>query len=334
MAGRERFQMTKGGYILSLNAERMSGCSWDCLKRSLSTSAAAQDKHSKSSSSSSSQRTYTFKTLNVAKPDFGILQVELNRPDRLNAINKDAWREIRECFEVIALDSDCRVVILGGLGKHFCAGIDLSDIADLTSIIGTDSDPARKGFQFRSLVRSLQATFNAIEECPKPVIAAIHGGCIGAGVDMTSACDIRYCTHDAFFSIKEVDIGMAADVGTLQRFPKIVGNDSLVREFALTGRNFSASEASKIGFVSRTFDSRASMMSLALDVAKKIASKSPVAIQSTKINLNYSRDHSVHEGLQNQINWQGFALQTEDLMTAAMASADRSGNTIPKFKDI
>ena len=177
------------------------------------------------------------------------------------------------------------------------------------------------------------------------MIAAVHAGCIGGGVDLVTAADIRYCTQDAFFQIKEVeignqnkklilfvffftftfDLGLAADVGTLQRLPKVIGSDSLVRELAYTARKMFADEAAQAGLVSRVFPDKETLLKAALETASLIAGKSPVAIQGTKHNLNYSRDHSIEEGLSYMTTWNAAMLQSEDLRIAAMASMDRKG---------
>ena len=147
-------------------------------------------------------------------------------------------------------------------------------------------------------VSATQVLFNAIEECRVPVVACIHRACLGAGVDMVCAADIRYCTTDAVFAVKEVMLGLAADIGTLQRMPKVMGSESLLRELAFTGRDFTSDEAKEHGFVSRVFDDRQSMCEKALDVCQQIAATSPIAVIGTKNNLIYARDHSVAEGLQ------------------------------------
>ena len=154
-------------------------------------------------------------------------------------------------------------------------------------------DVARKALRARNMLISWQEAFTAIEKCPQPVIAAVHGGCIGGGMDLISCCDIRMSEKKTFFSVKEVDIGLAADLGTLQRFPKIVGNQSFVREVCYTGRRFSSAEAMSVGFVSGIASDREDLLAKANSLAKLIASKSPVAVTGTKVSLNYARDHSV-----------------------------------------
>ena len=183
---------------------------------------------------------------------------------------------------------DIRVVILKGNG-NFTAGIDLTDTTLFpTSFDDGEVDPARKGIAFSSQIRDMQAAFTAIEQCPVPVIAAIEGYCIGAGVDLASACDVRLCEPKSQFAVREVMIGLAADCGTLQRLPKITGNDSRVRELCYTGDIFDAKVALQIGFVSRITPL---LMDDALALAKEISQNSPVAVTSTKKSLVYSRDH-------------------------------------------
>merc|ERR1719277_2092022 len=158
-----------------------------------------------------------------------------------------------------------------------------------------------------------QDAITAIERCLKPTIAVIHGACVGAGVDLITACDVRLCSADAFFSVKEVAVGLAADVGTLARLPKIVGNDSLVRELALSARNFSAEEAKSFGLVSRVLGSTEEALADGISLAAQIAAHSPVAIVGTKKNLNYARDHTVQESLDFVKTWNACMLQSEDL---------------------
>lgn len=232
-----------------------------------------------------------------------------------------------ECFNAISLDQDCRAVIISGNGKHFTAGLDLTDViqGELGASMMGDGDVARKFVALRRTVKAYQASFNAIEECAKPVIAAVHAGCIGGGVDLITAADIRYCTSDAFFQVKEVDIGMAADVGTLQRLPKVMGSESLVRELAFTARQMFADEAHRCGLVSRVLPDKEALMAAALEVAGMIAARSPVAVQGTKHQLVYARDHSVKEALDYISTWNAAMLQSEDVQKAAMASMNRKG---------
>jgi delta(3,5)-delta(2,4)-dienoyl-CoA isomerase len=181
-------------------------------------------------------------------------------------------------------------------------------------------DTSRKAVALNRIIANFQESFTVIEKCPKPVIAAIHGACIGAGVDLICACDMRYCTQDAWFQIKEVDIGIVADVGTLQRLPKIVGNDSLVRELCFTARVLKAKESQEFGLVSKMFADKEAMLIGTLEVAALIASKSPIAVQGTKESLIYARDHSVDEALRQVRTMNQSMLQSEDVMKAITAA--------------
>ncbi|XP_064623837.1 delta(3,5)-Delta(2,4)-dienoyl-CoA isomerase, mitochondrial-like [Lineus longissimus] len=271
-----------------------------------------------------------YETLKVTTPLENVVQVEINRPEKRNAMNRAFWREIRECFQKLANDSDCRAVVLSAAGKVYTAGLDIMDNAELM-MQGDVEDVGRKAMNFRNMIRDYQESFTVIEKCPKPVIAAIHNACVGGGVDMVTACDIRYCSKDAWFQIKEVDIGLAADVGTLQRLPKVIGNDSLARELAYTARKMMADEAKEAGLVSKVFEDRDSTINGALETAAVIASKSPIAVQGSKISLVYSRDHSVPEGLVNVGTWNQAMLQSEDLMKAAMANQTKEKATFSKL---
>jgi delta(3,5)-delta(2,4)-dienoyl-CoA isomerase len=273
---------------------------------------------------------YKFETLKVTSPNEFVYHVEINRPDKRNAMNQTFWGEIRECFHKIADDSDCRVAVLSGAGKCFTAGLDLND-AGMAQHVGMDVDIARKAYLLKKTILQYQESFSSIEKCPKIVIAAIHNFCLGAGVDLIAACDIRYCTKDSSFQIKEVDVGLAADVGTLQRLPKIVGNDSAVRELAVTARMFFAEEADKLGLVSQVFPDKDAMQASVLETAKLIASKSPVAVQGTKVNLNYSRDHPTDQALHFQAHYNMCMLQSEDLLKSMMALMSKS---TPEFSKL
>jgi len=265
-------------------------------------------------------------------------------------MNKTFWLEMSACFDAVAEDEECRCVVVAAEGRVFTAGLDLGDTALVQAISGGAAnadddddfddeddensdrpDVSRKAFAIRKIVLKFQDSFTSIERCPKPVVAAIHGACIGGGIDLISACDVRFCSRDAFFQVKEVDVGLAADVGTLQRLPRIVGGDSLVRELCYTARKMGADEAYRCGLVSRVTEDRETALAAALETAQLIAEKSPVAVQGTKHNLIYARDHSVAESLHYMAAWNSAMLQSEDVMRAAVAAVSKEK---PKFKKL
>lgn len=249
-----------------------------------------------------------------------IARVIFNRPERANALNQKAWDEMKAIFEELDENEDVRVIILSGHGKHFCAGIDLELLMGVAQF--AQKCEGRKREKLRKKVLELQAPINAIEQCSKPVIAAIHGGCIGGGVDIVSACDMRYSTEDAFFTIKEIDMGMVADLGTLQRLPKIIP-PGIVRELAYTGRNVSGKEAERIGLTNRSFPDAETMLTEVLKIAQTMAAKSPLSIRGTKAILNHSRDHSVADGLDYMATWNAAMLLSDDLMEAFQAKMQK-----------
>lgn len=272
-------------------------------------------------------------TLRLQREGQHVLHLQLHRPGKRNAINLLCWRELVQCFQDISRDPSCRAVVVSGAGSAFTAGIDLSDLA--SAFAGDpEQDVARRSWQLRQRILEFQESFSVMEKCPKPVIAAVHGPCIGAGVDLISACDIRFCSQDASFQVKEVDMGLAADVGTLQRLPKIVGSQSLVNELAFTARVMRASEALSCGLVSRVLPDKQTLLEVALEVAAAIAARSPVAVQGTKLNLVYSRDRPVSEGLLHAATWNMAMLQTEDIPKSVQAALEKKGPEAVPFSKL
>ncbi len=199
-----------------------------------------------------------------------------------------------------------------------------ADAAEVFASLTPDKpDTARTSFALMGVIKRMQETFTCMERCPQPVIAAVHGGCVGAGVDLITACDIRVCSEDAWFSVKEVDVGLAADVGTLQRLPKVMGNQSLVRELALTARRMAAAEALTHGLVSHVLPTKDAAIAKAQEIAKAIAERSPVAVIGTKMVLNHSRDASVTDGLNFVSVWNASMLQTNDIGECMSATAEK-----------
>ncbi len=265
-----------------------------------------------------------FETLQLTLQE-RVALVELNRPDKANSMSAAMWADLAACFRWCDEEGGVRAVVLAARGKHFCAGIDLQMFASLDD---QQLEAARRAEQRRNLIERLQSNLGAIEKCRKPVLAAIQYTCIGGGVDMVSCCDMRYCTQDAYFSIKELELGMVADVGTLQRLPRLIG-DGLVRELAYTGRRMNADEALQSGFVNRVYADREEMLEAVMAMARLIASHSPLAIRGTKEVLLYGRDHSVEEGLRYIANWNAGMLSADDLMRSVAAAGKREDLQYP-----
>ena len=266
-------------------------------------------------------------TLAVAQAD-GIATVTLNRPDKANAMVEAMWYEIREAMRWADATPEVRCVVLAGAGKHFTAGIDLGMLAGLGARI-KGADEGRTREKLRLLILDLQDTLTSIEKCRKPVLAAIHGACVGGGIDLVTACDMRYCSRDAYFSIKEIDVGMTADVGTLQRLPRLIG-EGMARELAYTGRRVEADEALGIRLVNRVFDTPEALAAGVRDIALQIAAKSPLAVRGSKEMITYARDHSVADGLNYIATWNAAMLLSADLFEAGAAAMQKRP---PTFAD-
>lgn len=257
-----------------------------------------------------------------------IAHVAFNRPEKANSLNEKSWEELQAIFEDIDKNEEVRVAVLSGEGKLFCAGIDLQMLMSVKQVEEIEC-AGRRSEQILGFIKKLQAPINAIEQCSKPVLAAIHNGCIGGGVDIVAACDMRYCTQDAYFTIKEIDMGMVADLGTLQRLPKFA-KPAVVSEMAFTGRKVGAEEAKEIGLVNNYFDDKETLLDGVMKVAELVASKSPLSVRGTKEVLRHTRDHSVADGLHHMAVWNSAMLLSDDLTQAFMAAMSKQK---PNFKD-
>jgi enoyl-CoA hydratase len=245
-----------------------------------------------------------------------VAHLAMNRPDRSNAMSADFWTDLPRLMRELAADSTVRCAVISGEGRNFTGGMDLQAFAGISKLF--DSEPGRAAHAMRQTILDLQDAFNAVEQAPFPVICAIHGACIGAGVDLITACDMRIASSNAFFAIEEIHIGMAADVGTLQRLPKLIA-PAIAAELAFTGRRFSAEEAHGVGLVSAVHETPEAGLAAAFELADAIAGKSPLAIAGIKRNLQYARDHSVSDGLDYVATWNGGMLRPADLMSAVQA---------------
>jgi enoyl-CoA hydratase len=268
-----------------------------------------------------------FSTLEVTL-DAGVATIALNRPDKANAMSEPMWYEIEQAMEWLDSTPEARVGVITGKGKFFTAGIDLTLLMGLGAKIEDDCDGRRRE-KLRRLILKLQDTLSSIERCRKPVLAAIHGACIGGGIDLITACDMRYCSANAYFTVKEIDVGMTADVGTLQRLPHLVG-DGMARELAYTGRRVEGPEAQQMRLVNRCFDTPEALQAGVMEIAQTIAAKSPLSIRGCKEMITYARDHTVADGLNYIATWNAAMLMSKDLFEAGAANMQKRD---PVFKD-
>lgn len=259
--------------------------------------------------------------------DGAVAHLIMNRPDKLNAMNKAFWAELPRLIRALEEDGATRAMVLSGEGRHFTAGMDLAAFADVAA---AGEEPARDAYKFRRELLKLQGSFTALEEAPFPTIMAIHGACIGGGIDMITAADIRLASADAYFRVEEINIGMTADVGTLQRLPKLI-SFGLAMELSLTGRRFDAEEAKGFGLINHVHADRDATVAAAMEMAHEIAAKSPLAITGVKRSLHYARDHTVAEGLEQIASWNAGMLKAEDLMRAIQARAAKQD---AEFRDL
>ena len=255
-----------------------------------------------------------------------IAHLVLNQPQALNTMHPTFWRELDGVLTQLHRDTDARVLVISSTGKHFSAGMALETFSG--EGLMNDQTPEGRAAVFDTL-QDIQSTFNKIEKLRIPVIAAIQGGCIGGAVDLVTACCIRYATADAFFCIQEINIGLVADVGTLQRLPKLIPL-GVAKELAYTGRRLGAAKALGYGLVNEVFDTQDAMIAGALQCAAEIAAKPPVAIWGTKQVVHYARDHSVDDALQ-QMGWvQGAIWSNAHVGEAVSAMKEkRAGNYPP-----
>ena len=262
-----------------------------------------------------------------------VAHISMCRGDAFNTMTKAFWSELPELVDKISDEGKARVIVLSAQGKHFCAGMDLANFKSDGDFLSIDTKKITQGrkseAQFR-VTRDLQYSISCLEKSRIPVIAAIQGACIGAGVDLITACDIRYASSDAFFCIQEINIGMAADVGTLQRLPYLIP-EGILRELAFTGRKLSADEGLKYGLVNAVFDTPDAVIEHALSVAHEIADKAPLAISGVKEVLNYNRDHTVEESLNYNALWNAAMNFSDDMMEAFKSKTEKRD---PDFQDL
>jgi enoyl-CoA hydratase len=259
-----------------------------------------------------------------------VAHIVLNRPEAFNAMPRAFWNELPRIVNDINDNAKARVIVISSTGKHFTAGMDISVFTDGEGVSAGGGDQHTRAEAFRQFVLTLQGSFSCLDNVRMPVIAAIQGGCIGAGVDMTSACDIRYCTEDAFFQIAEINIAMTADVGTFPRLCKLIP-EGWVRELAYSGRRLPAQRAKEIGLVNDVFPTQGAMLAHVMELAAEIAAKAPVAVAGSKRMINYARDHSIADGLDYIATWQAGMFAPPHMMEAFAAKAQKRE---PEFPDL
>jgi len=262
-----------------------------------------------------------------------IAHIILNRPEKMNSLPPSFWSDLPHIINEIDQDALARVIVISSTGKHFSAGMDLSVFgeADAAKKRKNQNDSGRQKGSFYKNLLKLQETFNCIDNSRIPVLMAIHGGCIGGAVDFASACDMRYCTEDAFFCIQEINIGMTADVGTFPRLPYLLPM-GVVKELAFTGRRLLSKEAKEIGLVNNIFSSQEKMLKEVMLIAKEISKKSPLAIWGSKEAINYTRGRTIEEGLNQIALWQSGMYNPQVDMMEALGS--QIENKEPEFEDL
>jgi len=259
-----------------------------------------------------------------------VAHLVLNRPEQLNTMHPQFWRELDGVLAGLHAGSQARVLVISSTGRHFSAGMALDMFG---GAIALDDRSAEGRAAIYDLVVDMQATFNKIENLRIPVIAAIHGGCIGGAVDMVTAACMRYATQDAFFCIQEINIGMVADMGTLQRLPKLIPA-GLAKELAYTGRRLPAARALAAGLVNEVFDTQQAMLDAALACAREIASKPPVAIWGSKQALNYARDHGVEDSLRQMGLLQAAVWSNQHVRESVQAMQHKRAGDFPPLAQL
>lgn len=243
-----------------------------------------------------------------------IAHIQLNRPERKNMMTLSFWDELPDLVKKIERESTARVIVLSSTGRHFSAGLDLSVFQSLQS-------QGAQGPELYSKIKLMQRCMSSLADCRIPVIAAIQGAAIGGAVDLLSACDLRYCSEEAYFTIEEINVGMTADVGTFPRLLKLMP-EAVVKEYAFTGAQLTAQHAESLGFVNAVLPSHEAAVNHAMDVARTIASKAPMAMWGTKRAIHWSRDHTTQDGLDQIALWNASALSWSDINESIKARAE------------
>jgi len=261
--------------------------------------------------------------------DNGVAHIQMKRPEAFNSMTRAFWNELPAIVTDIDDNARARAIVISSTGKHFCSGMDLAVFTDGEGVSANrDGDPYVRNEALRRHIHHLQNTFTCLDEARIPVLAAIHGGCIGGAVDFVSACDIRYASADAFFCIQEINIAMTADVGTFPRLCKLMP-EGWVRELAYTGRRLPAHKAKEIGLVNEVYDSHEHLVAAVLETAREIAAKNPIAVSGSKVMINYARDHTIRDGLDYIATWQTGMFAPPHMLEAFQAKAQKREPNYP-----
>lgn len=253
-----------------------------------------------------------------------VAHIQLNRPKVKNAFGLETAGEFIESLNDCETDPTIRCVLLSGSGPDFTSGVDLKSFMELYSHLQATEDVSRKAKLMHGVVEKFQQPFKRMHSFSKPIICVQHGLCYGLGMELAACSDIRYCSRDTKMAIREVLIGIAADVGSLQEMPRLVSNQSRLRELIYTGRDLTSDEALDLGFVSSVYETKEAALNEALKTAELIAKRSPVAVQGSKRNLMFSRDKSFQVGLDYNAVWNMAMLQTDDAAKAISAIMSKS----------
>jgi len=262
-----------------------------------------------------------YKAIRLEKGD-GIAEAVLVGPGKGNALGPDFWREMPEVFARLDRDEDVRAIVVRGEGEHFSYGLDLAAMMGDLGQHFTGANLAAERTALLDMVLDMQQAFDRVEACRKPVIAAVSGWCIGGGLDLIAACDIRLCSKEARFSLREVKVAIVADLGSLQRLPRVIGEGN-TRELALTGKDISAERALRINLVNEVYETPAALLDAARAMAREIADNPPLVVQGIKRVMNYCSDKSVKDGLEYVAVWNSAFLQSHDLGEAMAAFRER-----------
>ena len=255
-----------------------------------------------------------------------IAHIRFNRADKANSMIPEFWRELPDAVDKISNDGEARVIVISAEGKHFTAGMDIAVfMSGALDSAGANAHVSAEAFRHK--VRALQDTFSCLERARQPVLAAIQGGAIGAGVDLATACDCRYASADAFFCVQETAIGMTADVGTFPRLCRVIP-EGWARQMAFTGERLPAAKAKEIGLVNEVYENAEALLEGVMAIARQIAAHSPLAVTGCKAMANYARDHSTADALDYIALWNAAMLRPDDIREAYMA---KSGKRAPAF---